>query len=120
MLTLSNSFLAMTALFNAGLMIFILRGNWKNPVNLFFGIFLCALSLWSLVLIGFQTAVSSASATYYGKAAYAAALVIGMGFYLFSIAFPEGKRPSLGTVAAVCGLPILYILALVIPEFLIA
>ena len=119
MLTISNSLLTMTALFNAGLMVFILRGNWKKPTNLFFGVFLFALSAWALVLIGYQTAVSSTAAIYFGKAAYAAALVIGMSLYLFSIAFPDEIRPRKKTILIACCVSALYIIALLEPSFLI-
>jgi hypothetical protein len=35
----------MRILFNGGLAAFILRGNWKEPINLLFGAFLVALAL---------------------------------------------------------------------------
>ncbi|MDO8521927.1 MAG: ATP-binding protein [bacterium] len=118
MLSVTNSLLAMTALFNLGLMVLILRGSGGKPTNLFFSIFLSALSLWALALIGFELALSDQLALIFGKITYAAALTVGMSFYLFSIAFPEESMPSKYTLSITICSSILYILALFIPSFL--
>ncbi len=120
MLNVTNSILLATALLNSGLTVFILRGNWKNSMNLFFGLFLLALSAWAFVLIGFQTSTVSDIAIYYGNAAYAAGLLVGASFYLFSISFPENTKPKTLAISAVYGLSLLYIAALFVdPMFLI-
>lgn len=119
MLNVTNSLLLMTALFNIGLAVIILRQNWRNLTNLYFGVFLCALAVWALVLIGTQIGPSYEFWLYSTKAAYISALVIGIGFYLFSISFPEGVRPPAKTLLWTCGLSLLFTAALLIePSFL--
>ncbi|MFA5841532.1 MAG: ATP-binding protein [Candidatus Paceibacterota bacterium] len=120
MLNIPDSILVMTALFNAGLAVFILRGNLKNYTNVFFGIFLSALSFWALALTGFHTTISHDFTLYSGKLSYAAALIIGASFYLFSVVFPGGVRPDRKTLFIVCCLSAIYISALLTgPVFLI-
>jgi signal transduction histidine kinase len=120
MLSIQNSILVMTALFNAGLAVFILRGNLKNYTNIFFGVFLSALSFWSLALMGFQTAISYDVALYSGKLSYAAALIIGASFYLFSAVFPGEIKPNRKTLVVVSSLSAAYVIALLAkPAFLI-
>lgn len=109
----------MVALFNVTLTFFILRKNLRIPINVFFGIYLLSLSVWALALLGYQMADYSSLAILYGKVAYAAALLIGASFYLFSFVFPEGKSPGAKMLALVYGLCLLYAVALLQPSFLI-
>jgi signal transduction histidine kinase len=120
MLSIESSVLLMTVLFNAGLAVFILRGNWRQPVNALFGIFLLGLALWALALIAYGAAAASESAIAFGKTAYAAALLVGGSFYLFSIAFPENRWPAQGGTVIVVALVAAYCAALVFPTFLFA
>lgn len=110
----------MTVLFNSGLAIFILRGNWKQPINVLFGTFLIALALWGTSLIAYGTAATSESAIAFGKCAYMAALLVGASFYLFSLAFPESHWPSTSSALIVVTLTIAYCVALAFPRFLFA
>lgn len=91
MLNVENSLLAMTVLFNAGLAVFILRGNWGKPVNIFFGLLLASLAGRGV----------AAEAILFGKVAYAAALLVGAGFYYFSLAFPENAWPGTAAIALI-------------------
>jgi hypothetical protein len=120
MLSIESSLLLMTVLFNAGLAVFILRGNWKQPVNVLFGAFLVALALWGATLIAYGAAATSESAIAFGKMAYAVALLVGGSFYLFSLAFPENHWPATRGTLTVVGLTIAYCLALPLPRFLFA
>ncbi len=117
--SISNSLLAMTAMFNAGLAIFVLRGkNWRNPSNLYFGIFLGSLVLWSLVLIGFQKSESHYLTLYLAKATYAIALIIGGSFFNFSSVFPCPSPVSKKNKWIVLTVMTAYIVALLQPTFL--
>ncbi|OGG54533.1 hypothetical protein A3C20_04375 [Candidatus Kaiserbacteria bacterium RIFCSPHIGHO2_02_FULL_55_25] len=91
MLNITNSILLMTALFNAGSMIVLLRGNVRRRENALFAIFLAALSIWALALIGSQVTNSYIASLYSTKASYIAALVIGVTYYLFSYSFPRSE-----------------------------
>lgn len=119
MLSISNSLLAMTALFNVGIAIFIFRGNWRNPVNVFFCSFLIALASWAIILIEFQLSQTSSAAIVFGKAAYAAASWVAVSFYLFSFSFPESLWPHKFRIAYGIFITILFWIALSIPGFLI-
>ena len=110
----------MTALFNTGLAVFILRGNSRQPVNALFGSFLIALALWGLALIGYGLSTTSESAVAFGKVAYAAALLLGGSFYLFSLAFPENVWPDRRTLLLVMGLVVVCLAALPLSNFLVA
>src|SRR3989344_1743533 len=91
MLNITNSILLMTALFNAGSMIVLLRGNVRRRENELFAIFLAALSIWALALIGSQVTNSYIASLYSTKASYIAALVSGVTYYLFSYSFPRSE-----------------------------
>ena len=112
MLDIPNSLLVMTALFNAGLTLFILRGNVHKIGNVLFGLFLLSLSLWSLALIGFLTTNSDHAALVSIKFSYIFALVIGVSYYLFSIVFPEGVWPRILATLVIVGITVMYAVAL--------
>jgi signal transduction histidine kinase len=120
MLSIESSLLLMTVLFNAGLAVFILRGNWWQPINVLFGAFLIALALWGAALIAYGAAPTSEFAIAFGKMAYAAALLVGGSFYLFSLTFPENRWPTVRGALVVVALTIAYCLALPLPRFLFA
>jgi signal transduction histidine kinase len=120
MLSIESSLLLMTVLFNAGLAVFILRGNWRRPVNALFGAFLIALALWGLALVAYGASTTSASAIVFGKMAYAVALLVGGTFYLFSLAFPENRWPATGSTLTVVILAAAYCAALPLPSLLFA
>jgi len=108
----------MTVLFNAGVAVFILRGNWKQSVNVLFWAFLVALAPWGATLIAYGMATGSDSAISFGKMAYAAALLVGGSFYLFSLAFPENRWPATSNILVVVALVAAYCAALSLPSFL--
>lgn len=116
MLNVTNSLLLMTALFNIGLALFVLRQHWRNLTNVYFGIFLSALAVWALVLIGTQIGPTYEFWVLCTKLAYIAALAIGVGFYLFSISFPEGKLPTTQTLTWTFGLSFLFSVVLLAKE----
>jgi len=110
----------MTALFNAGLAIFIIRGNWKNSINLLLGFYLTLLSMWALALIGTQLGPSYAVWLLCTKLTYIFGLFIGATFYLFSISFPEGITPSKQAMSIVYGITIVFsALLFLLQDFLI-
>jgi signal transduction histidine kinase len=120
MLSITNSVLLMTALFNAGLAIIVLRGNLRDVTNSLLGIYLAVLSLWSLALIGTQIGDSYSFWIYCAKGTYAAGLIIAASFYLFSISFPETEIPSKKSFALAYGSVLFFILALyAYPPFLV-
>src|SRR5579864_3842187 len=94
MFDVQTSLLGLTAALNAGLFVFVYRGNPKSPINRSFAVFVLCLSAWSLIHLGFRTTGSDAIATELLKLSYVCALIIGASFYYFSIVFPEGKRPG--------------------------
>lgn len=109
----------MTSLFNAGLTVFIIRGNYRKPTNILLGIYLATLSLWALALIGTQYGPSYMVWLYCTKGTYTAGLIIAASFYLFAIAFPEEILPRKRTIILVYAISLLYIAALFIsPTFL--
>lgn len=120
MLSISNSLLVLSSLFSFVSMVFIIRGNWKNATNIFFGIFLGFLALWAGVLIAFQISNISILSIYYGNFAYISALGIGVSLYLFSIVFPENKKPKTSTIVTTFGVLFVFtFLLLNNPTFLI-
>lgn len=120
MLSIENSLLAMAVLFDATLAVFILRGNWKRPVNALFGLFLIGLALWGSALIGYGLSATAELAIGFGKAAYAAALLVGASFYLFSLAFPDNVWPGRRSLVAAIALIAAYSASLTLRSFLIA
>lgn len=104
----------MTTLFNAGLAVFIFRGNWKKPTNIFLGIYLACLSIWALALIGTQLGSNYDFWVFCAKLTYIMGLVSAANFYLFSISYPEDAWPAKSTTWTVYGLTAAYCLALVL------
>lgn len=119
MLDITNSLLLMTALFNAALTFFILKGNRKKPTNIFLGLYLLGLSFWAIALIGSQVGPSYVFWVYCAKLAYIAALLIGASFYLFSITFPEDRKIQKNTILIIYGLAGIYAILLLESNFLV-
>jgi len=94
MLDLPNIFLSITAVCNIGLAIFINRRNRKSPTGFFFALFTIFLAFWAIALIGYSIVDDHFVALYLMKASYVSALIIGVGFYFFSIVYPNEKEPS--------------------------
>lgn len=94
MLDIPNILLSITALCNAGLVLFIYTKNRASPINIYFGLFALFLSFWALVLLQFRLIDDLELALYLMKASYVCALLIGVSFYFFSFSFPENKMPS--------------------------
>lgn len=120
MLSLTSSTLLLSALFSFASVIFILRNNSKNPVNIYLSSFLMFLGVWASILISFESAKTEEKAILFGNIAYIAALGIGTCLYLFSLVFPESKKISLGRVTIIF-VPFLVFLGglLINPHFLI-
>jgi signal transduction histidine kinase len=112
MVSVTNALLLMTTLFNFGLATFIVRDNWTKPTNAFLAIYLFALSVWPLALIGTQIGTSYELWLYSAKATYIAGLIIAGSFYLFSLSYPEGRWPHFLVTAAVYSVIIAYTIAL--------
>jgi signal transduction histidine kinase len=120
MLSITNSLMLMTALFNAVLALFIIRGNWKNPTNVLLGIYLGVLSVWAIALIGTQVSSFYNLWLYATKITYIAGLFIAATFYLFSLAFPEDIKPRRATLVFVYGIATLYAGSILLsPSFLV-
>lgn len=120
MLSLTSSTLLLSALFSFGSMIFILRDNWRNAVNVFLSFFLLFLSVWATVLIFYEGATSQELAIFFGNVAYVAALGIGTSLYLFSLVFPNNKGISLWRVFLIFTPFFVFLSGLLInPHFLI-
>jgi signal transduction histidine kinase len=120
MLSITNSLLLMTALFNGGLAILILRGNWRPLTNRLLGVYLGFLSLWALALISTQIGSSYVVWLYAANTTYIAGLIIAASFYLFSINFPHDTKPTVLTFYWTYGLSLLFAVVLIFhPTFLI-
>ena len=120
MLSITNTLMLMTALFNAGLSIFILRNNLRNATNVLLGAYLATLSAWAVALIFTQIGVSYGVWLYSARFTYTAGLIIAGSLYLFSICFPEDTRLDSKTLLMVLAPASLFIILLFAsPDFLI-
>ena len=119
MLQISNILLSVTAICNAGLVLFIYARNQANRINFYFALFTFFLVCWAGALIEYNLTDNPVFALYFMKASYVAATCIGLSFYFFSIVFPANESIGKRHQYAVMALPVLFIaLLLLLPSFL--
>jgi|SRR5579863_3208683 len=118
MLDLETALLVITAMLNAGLIFLVLRGNSRGAVNRSFAVFVFCLCIWAVIHIGFRVVQNDQMAEFLLKLSYVCALVIGLSFYYFSIAFPEENHQKITHAEALIITTIALSAALMFPGFL--
>ncbi len=118
MLNFTITVLIVTAVINLGLTPFIYPRRGAGPMNAAFVLATLGIAAWALTLVGFLQTPSDWVALIFLRLSYMAAAFIAACFYYFSIAFPDGQRPSRWHLATLVVLTSAVCAAVLVPGFL--
>jgi signal transduction histidine kinase len=118
MLNFTTTILILTVVINLSLTPFIYPRRNAGPMHAAFVLATLGIAAWALTLVGFLQIPSDSLALIFLRLSYMAAAFIAACFYYFSIAFPDGNRPSRRHVATLVALTGAVCLAVLVPGFL--